>query len=57
MVKLTCPRSTSRDLLALDENWTPVAEFASRIEYHYTTDPIYHSYETLKARIKIKKKQ
>ena len=25
--------------LSLDGNWTPIAEFASRIEYHYTTDP------------------
>ena len=37
VVKLTCPRLTSRDLLALDENSTLVAEFASRIEYHYST--------------------
>ena len=37
MVKLTCPRSTSHTALA--GNRTPVAEFTSHIEYHYTTDP------------------
>ena len=37
MVILTCPRSTSM-VTTLAGIWTPVAEFAFHIEYHYTTN-------------------
>ena len=47
MVRLTCPRLTSRDLLALDGNLTLVVEFASGIEYHYTTGPKISLYDVV----------
>ena len=37
--KVDLPKVKIMWYLALAGNWTPVAEFASYIEYHYTTDP------------------